>query len=274
MRSSRVFHAVDSHTEGMPTRVITGGVGVIPGATMAERRLHFIAHLDHIRRLLMNEPRGHSAMSGRDPAAAVPTRRRLRRALHRGQRMPADVRARHDRGGDGPRRDRHGRGDRAGAPSSGSTHPRGWSSPDVEVRDGRAVSVTLEMSRASPSAWTPASVSRGSARCRTRSRSAATSTRSSTSTTSACRSTGPAKDEILAAGLAIMDAINDHRAAETPDHRGPSTTCTTWSSSRRVRTPSLRGTRWRSTRAGSTVRPAALALARGWPSCTRAASCR
>ncbi|WP_293787230.1 proline racemase family protein [uncultured Aeromicrobium sp.] len=64
MRSSRVFHAVDSHTEGMPTRVITGGVGVIPGATMNERRLHFIDHLDHIRRLLMNEPRGHAAMSG------------------------------------------------------------------------------------------------------------------------------------------------------------------------------------------------------------------
>src|SRR5687768_233457 len=64
MRAKRVFHAVDSHTEGMPTRVITGGVGVIPGATMADRRLHFMAHLDHIRRLLMNEPRGHSAMSG------------------------------------------------------------------------------------------------------------------------------------------------------------------------------------------------------------------
>jgi len=64
MRSSRIFHAVDSHTEGMPTRVITGGVGVIPGATMNERRLHFIEHLDHLRRLLMNEPRGHAAMSG------------------------------------------------------------------------------------------------------------------------------------------------------------------------------------------------------------------
>jgi proline racemase len=64
MRTKRVFHAVDSHTEGMPTRVVTGGVGVIPGATMAERRLHFIEHLDHVRRLLMNEPRGHSAMSG------------------------------------------------------------------------------------------------------------------------------------------------------------------------------------------------------------------
>lgn len=64
MRSSKVFHAVDSHTEGMPTRVITGGFGVIPGATMFERRAYFLEHLDGVRELLMNEPRGHSAMSG------------------------------------------------------------------------------------------------------------------------------------------------------------------------------------------------------------------
>ncbi|RWZ52973.1 proline racemase [Labedella phragmitis] len=64
MRSSRLYTAVDSHTEGMPTRVVTGGVGVIPGATMNERRLYFIEHLDHIRKLLVNEPRGHAAMSG------------------------------------------------------------------------------------------------------------------------------------------------------------------------------------------------------------------
>jgi proline racemase len=64
MRSRHVFHAVDSHTEGMPTRVITGGVGVIPGETMAQRRAHFLAHLDHLRTLLMYEPRGHGAMSG------------------------------------------------------------------------------------------------------------------------------------------------------------------------------------------------------------------
>ncbi|MFE1229927.1 proline racemase family protein [Streptomyces sp. NPDC058745] len=64
MRTRHVFHAVDSHTEGMPTRVVTGGVGVIPGATMAERRLHFLEHLDHLRTLLMYEPRGHASMSG------------------------------------------------------------------------------------------------------------------------------------------------------------------------------------------------------------------
>ncbi|NGN63655.1 proline racemase family protein [Streptomyces sp. A7024] len=64
MRASRYFSAVDSHTEGMPTRVITGGIGTVPGATMAERRTYFAEHLDHIRQFLVNEPRGHPAMSG------------------------------------------------------------------------------------------------------------------------------------------------------------------------------------------------------------------
>src|SRR4051795_7997035 len=64
MRTTRVFHAVDSHTEGMPTRVITGGVGTIPGATMAERRRWFMENSDDVRTLLMCEPRGHASMSG------------------------------------------------------------------------------------------------------------------------------------------------------------------------------------------------------------------
>jgi proline racemase len=62
--ASRVFAAVDSHTEGMPTRVVTGGMGPIPGSTMLERKLHFERNLDHLRLLLMREPRGHGAMSG------------------------------------------------------------------------------------------------------------------------------------------------------------------------------------------------------------------
>ena len=64
MRTSRIISAVDSHTEGMPTRVVTGGVGVLPGATMAERRLWFMENSDELRTLLMYEPRGHSSMSG------------------------------------------------------------------------------------------------------------------------------------------------------------------------------------------------------------------
>ena len=64
MRSARSISAVDSHTEGMPTRVVTGGVAPIPGATMAERRRHAVRHLDGLRRFLVDEPRGHPAMSG------------------------------------------------------------------------------------------------------------------------------------------------------------------------------------------------------------------
>jgi proline racemase len=64
MRAARYFSAVDSHTEGMPTRVITGGVPALPGSTMLERKLRFEAERDDLRLLLMQEPRGHGAMSG------------------------------------------------------------------------------------------------------------------------------------------------------------------------------------------------------------------
>jgi proline racemase len=64
MRSKVVLHAVDSHTEGLPTRVITGGVGVLPGDSLGERRRGFLAERDDLRTLLMYEPRGHASMSG------------------------------------------------------------------------------------------------------------------------------------------------------------------------------------------------------------------
>ena len=64
MKAARYFSAVDSHTEGMPTRVITGGVAQLPGDTMLERKLRFEEERDDLRRLLMQEPRGHGAMSG------------------------------------------------------------------------------------------------------------------------------------------------------------------------------------------------------------------
>jgi proline racemase len=48
----------------MPTRVITGGVGTVPGDTMLERKLRFESERDELRLLLMREPRGHPAMSG------------------------------------------------------------------------------------------------------------------------------------------------------------------------------------------------------------------
>lgn len=48
----------------MPTRVVIDGFGEIPGASMFEKRAHFMANFDGFRQWLMYEPRGHSAMSG------------------------------------------------------------------------------------------------------------------------------------------------------------------------------------------------------------------
>ena len=64
MRTNRVFEAVDSHTEGMPTRVITGGLGTLPGCSIRERQEYLERNCDEVRLLLMREPRGHGAMSG------------------------------------------------------------------------------------------------------------------------------------------------------------------------------------------------------------------
>jgi proline racemase len=55
---------VDYHTAGEPFRIVTGGIPSLPGATVADRRVHAKAHLDHIRRRLVHEPRGHGGMYG------------------------------------------------------------------------------------------------------------------------------------------------------------------------------------------------------------------
>lgn len=60
----KTFFCIDSHTCGCPVRLIAGGGPVLKGNSMMERRLHFIAEYDWIRRGLMFEPRGHDMMSG------------------------------------------------------------------------------------------------------------------------------------------------------------------------------------------------------------------
>ncbi len=55
---------IDCHTEGEPFRVITGGIPDIPGATILEKRRFARNHLDHLRKALMWEPRGHADMYG------------------------------------------------------------------------------------------------------------------------------------------------------------------------------------------------------------------
>jgi proline racemase len=63
MRSARSLACVEAHCEGEATRVVVGGVGALPGATMAEQRRWLQAEGDGLRRTLLFEPRGHSTLS-------------------------------------------------------------------------------------------------------------------------------------------------------------------------------------------------------------------
>jgi trans-L-3-hydroxyproline dehydratase len=52
------------HTGGEPVRLVIGGFPAIPGSTVLAKRRHARERLDHLRRLLMFEPRGHYDMYG------------------------------------------------------------------------------------------------------------------------------------------------------------------------------------------------------------------
>jgi trans-L-3-hydroxyproline dehydratase len=52
------------HTAGEPVRIIESGYPVPRGATLLERRRDARERLDHLRRMLMAEPRGHADMYG------------------------------------------------------------------------------------------------------------------------------------------------------------------------------------------------------------------
>lgn len=55
---------IEAHTAGEPLRVITSGYPEIPGDTILQRRAYAKQNLDHLRRMLMLEPRGHADMYG------------------------------------------------------------------------------------------------------------------------------------------------------------------------------------------------------------------
>ena len=55
---------VDYHTEGEPFRIVSGGVPPLVGRSILEKRRYALEHLDHIRQLLVFEPRGHADMYG------------------------------------------------------------------------------------------------------------------------------------------------------------------------------------------------------------------
>jgi 4-hydroxyproline epimerase len=62
--SRSTFTCIDAHTCGNPVRVVKDGGPDLNGATMSEKRQHFLSEYDWIRKGLMFEPRGHDMMSG------------------------------------------------------------------------------------------------------------------------------------------------------------------------------------------------------------------
>jgi proline racemase len=55
---------VDYHAGGEPFRIVTGGVPPLEGRSILDKRRFALDRLDHVRRLLVFEPRGHADMYG------------------------------------------------------------------------------------------------------------------------------------------------------------------------------------------------------------------
>ncbi len=58
------IRTIDAHTGGEPFRIIVGGMPDVPGDTILERRDYAQKNLDHLRKAIMLEPRGHADMYG------------------------------------------------------------------------------------------------------------------------------------------------------------------------------------------------------------------
>ncbi|HZY94994.1 MAG TPA: proline racemase family protein [Candidatus Bathyarchaeia archaeon] len=63
MKINRGFHVVDSHTAGMPTRVLIEGSPTPKGRNMSEKKDFFRKNFDFVRTTLMQEPRGNAGMA-------------------------------------------------------------------------------------------------------------------------------------------------------------------------------------------------------------------
>lgn len=62
LQFGQVLQAIDSHTAGEPTRIVTGGLPAVAGASMADKRAALQRDHDELRRALVLEPRGHDAI--------------------------------------------------------------------------------------------------------------------------------------------------------------------------------------------------------------------
>ena len=59
-----MLSVTDMHTGGEPVRIVTGGYPPVPAGTILQKRAYVRDHLDHLRKMLMFEPRGHYDMYG------------------------------------------------------------------------------------------------------------------------------------------------------------------------------------------------------------------
>jgi proline racemase len=57
-----MLSTIDFHTAGIGMRLVTSGLGRLPGETIAEKRRWFQEHQDHVRTGLCLEPRGHRGL--------------------------------------------------------------------------------------------------------------------------------------------------------------------------------------------------------------------
>lgn len=58
------IRTIDAHAAGEPLRLVVEGFPVPEGGTMLEKRAWALKHVDHLRRAIMLEPRGHADMYG------------------------------------------------------------------------------------------------------------------------------------------------------------------------------------------------------------------
>lgn len=63
MKFTHMINSVEAHAAGAPSRIVTGGFPFIPGSSISEKVRHLKHRMDHLRTMLLYEPRGHAGMS-------------------------------------------------------------------------------------------------------------------------------------------------------------------------------------------------------------------
>lgn len=64
VKLGNIIQTIDAHTMGEAARIVVDGIPEIQGETMMQKKNYMQTELDHIRKLLMHEPRGHLNMFG------------------------------------------------------------------------------------------------------------------------------------------------------------------------------------------------------------------